>query len=110
MVKLVSAPVAIGDDRCQLIDREKWNSAITRPDDLGYVGRIRNRDLLGVKVAIYRHGYQCAVCPRVCILTVGSVQNAIGEANLAMAHTFLIRCVRHGRVSRAVSRSRAARP
>jgi len=64
MVKLVGTPVAIGDDRCQLIDGEKWDSTITRSDDLGYVGRIRNRDLLGVKVAIYRHGYQYT---RVCV-------------------------------------------
>lgn len=67
----------IGDDRCRTIDGgDIRDSAITRSAGLGYVGRIRNRDLrLGVKVAVYRHGYRSLrayvrACARVCGMCV----------------------------------------
>jgi len=72
------------DDRYLLIDVGEKDSAITCLVDLGYVGRIRNRNLFGIKV-IYRYGYRNA-CPCKCILAIGSVQNAIGEPDLPEAY------------------------
>lgn len=74
-------------DRYFLIDVGKKNSVITCLVSLGYVGRIRNRDLFGIKV-IYRYGYQNA-CPCKCILAIGSIQNAIGEPDLPLQFSFV---------------------